>query len=58
MKKIVFAGFCMVSGLLLLWLAMTEGFYVNVNFTPLVTVLSILLFVGGFSLGVIGLKKE
>lgn len=58
MKKIIFGGFCMISGILLLWLSITEGFYININLTPLMTVISFLLLIGGFVMGIIGLKDK
>jgi hypothetical protein len=60
MKKIVFGGFCMISGLLLFGLtaAMPASFFVNMSLFPLARMLSVLLFVVGFVLGVIGLKEK
>jgi len=58
MKEIVFGGFCMITGALLLWLSNAERIYFDYDFTSLVEIFGILLLLGGFVLGLTGMKKE
>jgi len=59
MKKIVFGGLCMLTGVALLWMSLTVVIYVNsANISPFVSIVSTIIVISGFILGIKGLREE
>ena len=59
MKKIIFGGFCMLTGVALLWISLTEAIVINsANISPVVSILSAIIIITGFIVGINGLRDE